>query len=86
MGYGLSDRRYRIGWVIRPAREAPAFLNWPSPTGLPRPSTWCGSATPSPTTVFEIQPGGTFQVLATQQDGYYAYIRPSSTASPTAAL
>ncbi len=86
MGYGLSDGRYRIGWVSKSA--LPAGASVPELAFAHRPAKAINlvrvydDPIMKPTTVFEIQPGGTFQVLATQQDGYYAYIETEFNGQP----
>ena len=86
MGYGLSDGRYRIGWVDSSA--LPAGTTVPELLFASRPAKAINlvrvydDPIMKPTTVFEIQPGGTFTVLATQRDGYYAYIETQLNGQP----
>ena len=86
MGYGLSDGRYRIGWVD--ASALPAGTVVPELTFAYRPAKAINlvrvydDPIMKPRTVFEIQPGGTFTVLATQRDGYYAYIETEFNGQP----
>lgn len=86
MGYGLSDGRYRIGWVSKSA--LPAGASVPELAFAHQPAKAINlvrvydDPIMKPTTVFEIQPGGTFQVLATQRDGYYAYIETEFNGQP----
>lgn len=86
MGYGLSDGRYRIGWVDAAALPAGAAV--PELVFAHRPAKAVNlvrvydDPIMKPRTVFEIQPGGTFTVLATQRDGYYAYIETEFNGQP----
>lgn len=86
MGYGLSDGRYRIGWVD--AAALPAGTTVGELVFAHRPARAINlvrvydDPIMKPTTVFEIQPGGTFTVLATQRDGYYAYIETELNGQP----
>ncbi len=86
IGYGLSDGRYRIGWVEASALPAGtttgelAFAHRPAQAiNLVR---VYDDPIMKPTTVFEIQSGDTFTVLATQRDGYYAYIETEINGQP----
>jgi hypothetical protein len=86
MGYGLSDGRYRIGWVEASALPADAHVSElafaHSPAKAVNLVRVYDDPIMKPTTVFEIQPGGTFTVLATQRDGYYAYIETEYNGQP----
>lgn len=86
MGYGLSGGDYRIGWV--PDSALPSGTNVGELVFAYRPAKAVNLVRVyddpiiSPSTVFEIQPGGTFTVLATQRDGYYAYIETEYNGQP----
>lgn len=86
MGYGLSGGDYRIGWVN--ASALPAGTNVSELAFAYQPARAVNlvrvydDPIVSPSTVFEIQPGGTFTVLATQRDGYYAYIETEYNGQP----